>query len=552
MKIRCKPNICPARRAVWPVFAGLGIARAVGVVPDMRAERPCRCYYPAVQNVLLPSAVHPCSRLLAVLGLWLLLGIAAHAGPQGLTPCRIDGIKAMVQCGLVSRALDPGKPDGTKIEVHYVVVPALARRKWLDPVFFVAGGPGQSAIKVAPLLVAQMARLNNRRDLVFVDQRGTGRSAPLECEDQRHASLAEQLDIRLREAALARCLAQLKKLPYGDLRFFTTVLASQDMDAVRLALGASRINVVGGSYGTRAALDYARQFPHAVRSTVIDGVAPPDMVLPMSFSTDGQAVFDAMLSACEQDAACVQNHPALRANWARVLADVPRLVSVDHPMTGRGEQILITRAMILGWVRLPLYAPASASALPLAIDEAARGRFASLLGLGMGLGGHRAGELALGMHFSVVCAEDFPRLALATDRPGTDFGSDFAQLYASACANWPRGEVPGAFYTMPAASAPTLVLSGGLDPVTPARHGARTASSLGVKARHVVVANAGHGVMSLACMRDAVVRFIDAPDESAAAAVDTGCAAAMPRPRAFVALSPASASNAGTRPGVAP
>ena len=471
---------------------------------------------------------------LALLFAFFLPSATAQAGTQELKPCRVPGIKTEVQCGVLSRALDPAQAAGVRIDVHYVVVPALARRKKSDPVFFLAGGPGQSAIKVAPMLLQQFARLNNRRDLVFVDQRGTGRSAPLLCDDLRHATLAAQLDSGLREAAMAQCLAQLKKLPYGDLRYFTTLLAMQDLDAVREKLGAGKINLVGASYGTRAALEYLRQFPTALRRTVIDGVAPPDMVLPSSFSGDGQAALDALLQACEKESACQKLHPALRQHWGQLLASLPQTVPAKHPFSGRSESLSITRDMVLGLIRGPLYWPPMASALPFAIDQAALGRWDALLGLGFSAQPPRAADLAMGMHFSVVCAEDFPRIKMSVEQPGRDFADSLGRSYERICTDWPRAELPAQFYSIPAASSAVLLLSGGLDPVTPPRHAQRVAQALGAKARHVLVAHAGHGVMTLPCLRDALPRFIDAEDDAQAAAVDLSCAGRIPRPPAFV------------------
>ena len=471
---------------------------------------------------------------LALLFAFFLPSATAVAGAQDLKPCRVPGIKTEVQCGVLSRALDPAQAAGVRIDVHYVVVPALARRKKSDPVFFLAGGPGQSAIKVAPMLLQQFARLNNRRDLVFVDQRGTGRSAPLLCDDLRHATLAAQLDSGLREAAMAQCLAQLKKLPYGDLRYFTTLLAMQDLDAVREKLGAGKINLVGASYGTRAALEYLRQFPTTVRRTVIDGVAPPDMVLPLSFSGDGQAALEALLQACEKESACQKLHPALRQHWGQLLASLPQTVPAKHPFSGRSESLSITRDMVLGLIRGPLYWPPMASALPFAIDQAALGRWDALLGLGFSAQPPRAADLAMGMHFSVVCAEDFPRIKMSAEQPGRDFADSLGRSYERICTDWPRAELPAQFYSIPAASSAVLLLSGGLDPVTPPRHAQRVAQALGAKARHVLVAHAGHGVMTLPCLRDALPRFIDAEDDAQAAAVDLGCAGRIPRPPAFV------------------
>jgi pimeloyl-ACP methyl ester carboxylesterase len=277
-----------------------------------------------------------------------------------------------------------------------------------------------------------------------------------------------------------------------------------------------------------------RQFPRAVRRAVIDGVAPPDMVLPASFSTDNQAALDAVFRACEAQPACLARFPALRADWRSLLATLPREIGVAHPVTGEVQRLTLTRDTLLGLVRTPLYVPALASALPAALAEAARGRFEPLAGLATALSGGRTGALAEGMHFSVVCAEDVPRLAQSADRPGADFGDTFGDLYRRTCASWPRGPVPAAFYTLPPAPAATLVLSGGADPVTPPRHGARAAQALGAKARHVVVPEAGHGVMALPCLRDAVFRFIDAAGDDEALQVDADCARAVPRPPAFV------------------
>lgn len=459
---------------------------------------------------------------------------AAETRP-GLKPCRLKGVETDALCGTLSRPLDPGKPDGARFDLHVAVLPALARNRKPDPVFFFAGGPGQSAIELAGTVSRLLSRVSYRRDIVLIDQRGTGRSAPLHCAElPASAPLAEMADPVRWRARLEQCLAQLKALPQGDLRQYTTTIAMQDADAVRRQLGAVQVNVVGGSYGTRAALEYQRQFPQAVRRVVIDGVAPPDMVLPAAMSTDAQAALAQLLAACAAQPGCQQRWPGLAADWRRLLASLPREVSVMHPLTGVPQKVVLNADLVLGWVRGPLYVPALASALPLAIHEAAQGRFEPLAGLSSAMASRRGERMSEGMHFSVVCAEDGPRLSQATDAPGADFGDRMASLYRDVCAFWPRGAVPAAFYTMPPAPVATLVLSGGADPVTPPRHGERTAKALGAKARHVVVAQAGHGTIGLPCMRDVLFRFIDAETDEAAMKVDAGCALAIPRPGAFV------------------
>jgi pimeloyl-ACP methyl ester carboxylesterase len=461
----------------------------------------------------------------------------APASSVALADCHVAGIRNSVLCGTLQRPLDPAHPERGVIGVRYVVVPAMARRKFADPVFLLAGGPGQSAIAIAASTMPLFSRLNNRRDIVFVDQRGTGGSAPLACPEPEHESLAEQSDPDRQLRLALHCKAQLLKLPYvrieSDLGLFTTSIAVQDLDAVRRELGAERIDLVGASYGTRVALEYQRQFPQAVRRSVIDGVAPPDMALPASFSFDNQAALDALLAACAGEPACARDHPDLRGRFAALLQSLPRPVEAAHPLSGRAEAFVLTRDMLLGAVRNALYVPTLAAALPEAIDAASRGEFAGLVGLNATFASRKATRLATGMHLSVVCAEDVPRLRFNDDRPGADFGVDFARFYERLCASWPRGDVPAAFYRVGPSATPVLLLSGGIDPATPPRHGERVAQALGPMARHVVVANAGHGVLGVGCVRDIVFRFVDAADDRDALAVDAACVAKLPRPPAF-------------------
>ncbi len=489
-----------------------------------------------------------CAALLPALAVLLATGLpsssaAAADKRAGLQPCRLQGVEHGALCGSLRRPLNPAQPAGTTIDVHFAVLPALARNRKPDPVFFFAGGPGQSALELAGGVSRLLARLSNRRDLVLIDQRGTGLSAPLRCAPLPPSTpLAQGLDPAQQLRRYDDCLKLLQALPHGDLRHYTTALAMQDADAVRQRLGVERVNLVGGSYGTRAVLDYMRQFPHSTRRAVLDGAAPPDMVLPASFAIDSQAALDAALGACESEAACQQRYPALRAEFAVLLKSLPRMFVVAHPLTGAVENLSVDRDALMSLLRAPLYTPALAAALPAALHEAAQGRLSPLAGLASALGssggGRRNGPLYEGMHFSVVCSEDLPRLGQSAEPPAADFGSGFAEHYRAVCKKWPQGALPAAFYTLPPAPHATLVLSGGADPATPPRHGQRVATALGARARHQVVEHAGHGVMSLPCMRDVIYRFIDAENDDDALQVDAACAAKVPRPPAFLPLTP--------------
>lgn len=483
----------------------------------------------------MPARIARTLAAAALLAPWLVLAAPADAG--ALQPCRVEGHRNELLCGQLRRPLDPARPDVASIDIHYVVVPALARRKLPDPVFLIPGGPGQSATGVLPQVLPLLQRLNNRRDIVFVDQRGTGRSGALACDDPAQRPVAEQTDPERQFRQLLACRDRLAARPgsggLAGLAFYTTPLAMQDLDAVRAALGAEQINLVAASYGTRAALDYLRQFPGRVRRAVLDGVAPPDMALPASQSLDAQAALDALLAACAAEPGCSDDFPALRDDWAALLAGLPREVAVPHPVSGRLERFTLTRDMVLAAVRGALYAPVLSSALPAAIHEAAAGRVHGLVGLGSSLYSGRAGAVAAGMHFSVVCAEDMPRVAAAPARRGRDFGDSQTRFYARVCAEWPTMALPAAFYTVPPSPAPVLLLSGGLDPATPPRHAERVATALGPRARHVVVPHAGHGLLALGCLRDVWFRFIDQPGAADALALDAGCATGIPRPPAL-------------------
>jgi pimeloyl-ACP methyl ester carboxylesterase len=422
------------------------------------------------------------------------------------------------------------------------VLPALARQKHSDPVFFFAGGPGQSAIDLAGSIQHMVGRLGSRRDIVLVDQRGTGRSAPLACDSPGpDEALAQAFDRSRLVAALDRCRERLEKRPYGDLRQFTTTIAMADVDAVRAALGADRIDLIGVSYGTRAALEYLRLYPGHVRRAVLDAVAPPDMVLPASMGTDAAASLDAMFRDCAATPACNQAHPGLAASWSTLLASLPRTVTAADPSDGTPRTFTLTRDAVWGLVRPGLYVPAFGAVLPHAIEEAAAGRFGPLLAVGAAMGGSGGLELFEGMHFSVVCAEDAPRLPPAS-ATAPDDGN--VGLYRAVCSRWPRGAVPDAFYTMPPSPAPVLLLSGAVDPVTPPRHAERVARALGPKARSVVIPQAGHGALGLSCVRDAAVRFIEATADDDALKVDLGCVAGLPRPLPFTPPLPRRAASA--------
>lgn len=463
--------------------------------------------------------------------------VPANAG-EPLERCRLKGISRELRCGAIDVPENPDTPAGRKITIRFAVVPALAKNKAPDPVFVFAGGPGQGAQQVAAQVLATQSRLNARRDLVFVDQRGTGESNKLGCPPPKGVpGIAESLDIAAQRARLDTCLKSITDAG-NDTRQYATWIAMRDIDAVRAAIGADRINLWGASYGTRAALEYLRQFPLRVRSMVLDGMAPADGVLPASFPLDNDAALDRLITQCAQDARCRARYPTLGADIDRLLASAASgklRVTTTHPVTGGRESVLLDRDTIAATLRLPLYSPALAAGLPNAVVSAAAGQPDALIALAMSLAGPVADTMAEVMHFAVICAEDMPRFgdAAMAAAARTRFADSFDANYRRVCPKLAVRPVPPEFYAPSNADVPVLILSGGADPATPPRHGENIATRL-KNAKHVVAPNVGHGVSSHGCAPELIAKFIR---QASFDQIDGACLEKIPAPTFYYAAS---------------
>ncbi|HEU4620581.1 MAG TPA: alpha/beta hydrolase [Burkholderiaceae bacterium] len=474
---------------------------------------------------------------MAIAALVLLCGTACTRGAGGaaaelreLKACRLPGVEREARCGEVEVPENPDRPEGRQLRIAFTVVPATAAHKSNDAVLVLAGGPGQSAIASARQIWPLFDELSARRDIVFVDQRGTGRSNGLNCQGgDRRPTLGESADSQRERDRLARCRDRLTER--ADLAQYATWIAVRDFDRVRERLGYERINLWGGSYGTRAALEYARQFPTRVRTLVLDGVAPADMVLPVSFAVDADAAFTKLADACRTDAACARQTPDLLASIDALLAreGANARVTVTDPYFGLPTTLSLDRAGLAPLLRAPLYAPSLAAVLPYAVEQARAGDLSALMGLATALSEVVEGEeFGEGMHYSVICAEDMTRL----DSQGREAAmrtrsrDAFISHYEQVCAQWPKRPAPNAFFTIPKVDAPVLLLSGGFDPATPPRHADRVARAL-PRATHVVAPNLGHLVSPQACASALVRRFIREGDASG---LDASCLQRIPAP----------------------
>jgi len=447
------------RRQRGLAYVGAALALATSVV--------CAACVPAGAP-LVSAKLHPC---------------ASSEGPT-------DGY-----CGGFEVYEDREAARGRKIRLAIVVLPSVSSDVHGDPLVFLAGGPGQAAAQMASLVQPMFRKVQRTRDIVLVDQRGTGKSNPLNCRSGGNDSLqalTEPDDAALED--LRTCLARLP----GDPRLYTTNIAMDDLDDVRAWLGYDRVNLYGGSYGTRAALVYVRRHGEHVRSVVLDGVAPMDMRLPMYAARDAQRALDKLYDDCQGDDACRGAYPQLaertRALFARLDAHPPR-VKMAHPRTGVTEEIEVSSKVIASIVFQALYSPLTASLLPSLIDRAEHDDFQGLLALAFA-GESATDAMSLGMQLSVLCSEDSPRyvkadLALASS--GTLFGTRLLTGQVAACEFWPKGRVDPSYYAPVVSSVPSLVLSGELDPVTPPTWGLEVVKHLS-NGLHIVMPGTGHGV----------------------------------------------------------
>jgi pimeloyl-ACP methyl ester carboxylesterase len=428
-----------------------------------------------------------------------------------LTECRLPKLSSAAQCGTIEVPEDRTNPSGRRIAIALAVLPANTLNPKPDPLFMLAGGPGQSSDAVAPL-AGMLGGVRRERDIVLVDPRGTGKSAPLQC-----AALAprdpfdELIDTDVARAA-GRCLAEIKSTDSADIAQYTTPAFVADLDAVRDALGYKRINLWGGSYGTRVAQEYMRRYPQRVRSAVLDGVAPPDLRISLDVWPAREAALAQVFAACAEDAACKRAYPDLNATLAAIrkeLANAP-YVSVPDPRTGALRGVTLTFDMVVAALHTLVYAPDFASLIPPVLARAEGGDFAPLAAASLLVTDNVGRSMNLPLHYAVTCSEDAPRISAADARQAlaTLRSPALAERNLAACDGWPRPAPPVDFNAPLTSDTPVLILSGGLDPVTPPANAKRIAETLR-NSRHVIAAGYGHIVSPHACAPRLIEKFID-------------------------------------------
>lgn len=442
-----------------------------------------------------------------------MLGKIAFKACSLTSPMSPDSIEA--QCARFAVPEDRSQPNGRKVELNIAWLPATSDADQApDPVFFLAGGPGQAAVETYPMMDPVFKEVRKHRDVILVDQRGTGKSNLLACkmEDTDQPSTP---DLIAAHAAAAKCVAELSAK--ADLRHYTTSDAIADLDAVREAIGAAQINLVGVSYGTRVAQQYAMHHPNTTRSIVLDSVVPNTLQLGNIFARNLDDALALQFALCSKAPACKGKLGDPRVELDQLLTRLrasPVEVTYRDATTGEQAQASLNADTLAGLVRMYAYMPAAGALLPKLIHEANNGRYAGLVALAKMMSGDLKDAMAMGMQFSVICSEDNQGMFARSEDANTVLGNGMAESMAAMCKAWPKGEVPADFHKALATNVPALVLEGEFDPVTPPRYGEEVVKTL-PNGRLFTLRGQGHNVIGAGCMPKLFTQFIEKADVKA-------------------------------------
>jgi len=454
------------------------------------------------------------------------------------------------------------QPQGPKIHLRLALIRSRALRPNPDPVVYLAGGPGQSAINTYSDLAPALHGLLAHRNIILLDQRGTGGSAALSCPAAEAAAkkaagadtvatrrvsgnkagagkpkaaqpthVASSQDLQKLRAQTRVCLAEISKK--FDPRDFTTTQAVHDLQALRQALGGVQFNLVGVSYGTRVAQQYMMRYPQGVRSVVLDSVVPNPVILGSEFASNLDVALKKDFALCTAAPAC---HQAFGNPWLilqRLKAKLtrhPPEVRFPEPLQFAEQRQMLTAAKMVDLVRLYAYSPLTIALLPLTLHAAAEGRYGPLLAQSDLLSNDLSTSINSGMQLAVICSEDAPDLKPDAAAAATLLGNGYVRQLLAECAVWPRGRVPKDFHQPLRSKIPVLILEGQFDPVTPPRYGREVLAGL-PNGRLLIAKGQGHNVIGAGCLPSLVAKFVMTAD---AKTLDAQCLDALGPTPAFL------------------
>ena len=418
------------------------------------------------------------------------------------------------------------------ISLRVVVLPATTTDRAADPLFYLEGGPGGAASDEATWVAQHFASLNQHRDIVLIDQRGTGGSNPATCPTAALSGTPDEAQIA---AVIQQCLGSLKDK--ADPRYYTTPIAVDDFDQVRAALGYDKINLYGISYGVSSALAYIQRHESHVRAAVLDSGSLLDTHLYELIPRSAQQALTSLIARCQASATCAYAFPHLQAEFAAVttrLAKSPLASTVTDPTTGDALRLDLPTFMGM-LIDTYLRSGQGAASFPKDIHAAANGDWNGILKV-FASNVNDSGAIPL-MSITVRCSDEWSSLdtsriaAVAPGSPFTPYEMGFASGMNMICKHWPHAVGAGGAVTT---SAPIVFLNGVGDPVDPPAN---------VASAHVTMPNSlvvpvpgiGHWQLNLdstVCLKDATNSFLAQGKPSTAGA--WSCAQSLPFPSFFV------------------
>ncbi len=464
--------------------------------------------------------------LVAVLAGFVAWGAATPV--SAVTPavayCRLPDLDQPARCGELLVPEDPGRPDGRQITIAFAVIPATHGPALPDPILPLYGGPGENVISDAGPLAERFAALRERRDLLLVDQRGTGRSSALNCRLFDPVDPVPNLRHFLPPKAVDACARELGAR--ADLAQYTFLHFAHDLERLRKALGYSQFNLYAGSYGTRAAQVFMRAYPQSVRTALLNGGVPMDFITPLTMARSSQEAFDATFDACRDDPACSAAYPQLRREFDEVLARLDSgTVRVSVP---GADDAPLDRGRIVEWLRARLYRPQTGAEVPWLIRRAHEGDWSPV---SMGILAHARNvdaAFAMGVWLSITCSEDIAFLREADIAPatqGTYLGEYRVREQEAACRDWPRAMLPAGYREPLRTAIPTMFVSGDRDAATPLSFTAHMAPGFSDRVE-VVLHGQGHTEWN-DCVDRLYRQFVLSGQ---AKGIDPACPAAPPPP----------------------
>ena len=389
-----------------------------------------------------------------------------------------------------------------------------------DALFAVAGGPGDASTTFFAWLPGLYTDVHAVRDIVLVDQRGTGASNPLALPEMPGTSnlSTSAADARLR-AWIRDSLAGID----ADPRFYTTTVAADDLDDVRAALGYDRIDLYGTSYGGTLAQYYIRQHPDHVRVAILDGATPLDVPVLERIAVNSQHALDLLLGRCWQDARCHAAFPDIVAEWSTLQAGLAKGITTNVVNPETGVPAIADLELVGPSLHAALLTESTAAALPLAIHLAHEGRWDKLGELIPSVSPH-LGPTQL-MADEILCSEAWARVdpakvaAVGSASYATPAQLADAEWLATRCRYLPAGVLPANDGAPVVTDIPMLWLTADGDPQDPPDN----LTSIGTQQPNslvVVMPAQEHVVGHLGCGPTVIAAFLE---RGSVAGLETSC-----------------------------